>query len=71
LSIKVNSTYNQENLGTKCYLFIIIKEHKEYSKCKEVEAVNTIQPKELEVTIKLLKKRGPMLDDTGYGCVHK
>jgi hypothetical protein len=36
-----------------------------------VEAVITIQPKELEVTIKLLKKIGFMLNDTGYGCVHK
>lgn len=52
-------------------MFIIIKETKEYNKCKEVEAVIiTIQP-ELEVTIELLKKRGPRLDDTGYGCVHK
>lgn len=72
MSIKVNSTYNQENLGTKCYMFVIIKETKEYNKCKEmVEAVIiTIQP-ELEVTIELLKKRGPLLNDTGYGCVHK
>jgi hypothetical protein len=71
LSIKVSSTYNQENLGTKSYLFIIFKERKEYNKCKEVETVITIQSKELEVTIKLLKKRGSMVNDTEYGYVHK
>lgn len=35
-----------------------------------MEAVINIQP-ELEVTIELLMKRDPILNDTGYGCVHK